>query len=129
MNKYKIVSVPSDGKVFLCDVVVKGPNGQRKLSVMPYVVKGAKVGDVIREYRDKGDMITIAYSCRGRMQFNMRPNSDYRFRTFAEEHLTWHEKMLLNIGMCRALCKRNIRPTLSFENNLRLLVGESIRIR
>lgn len=130
MNKYKILSVTDDDNMlFHRDVVVKGPRGQRKLSLSRYVVRDAKIGDVIREYKDKSDLMTLAWSCNNRMEICRIPNSDYRFKIFAKEHLTWHEKMRMGIGMRRALRKRGIRPTGFFENNMRLLVSEWVRVR
>ncbi len=120
MKKYKIKKI--EPGTFVYTVTMRDG---RRLWLSAGIMGGAKVGDVVREFRDKDDFLTVAYSCNDRMDFKFVPTTDFGFRGYAEKYLSCMERFRMNIAMRRALRRRNLSPTMSFENNLRLMVNGS----
>ncbi len=127
MNKYKIVKFVCRGQyTTFVDVECSVCGAANNLGLEPDVLKGARVGDVVREYRDKGTDMPLAYTCNDNIQMLRRPLTDTTIRQFADSHFTWMDKMCFLVAMRRALRKNKIKPALSFEKNLRMVLENQI---
>ncbi len=128
MNKYKIKYLERDDDYTVTVMTTKGTT----MSLSQYLVKHARVGDVIREYTT-GEYpmdVPVAYYCRGHFELCLRPMADFLTRNFAADHLSCMERVHFNIGLGRALMHKKIMPTMSIANNLRLWLGsDEVRIR
>ncbi len=120
MNKYKIKSVQPG--LFWTEVVT---NDGKKMDLPCGVIKNMHGGDVVCEYMSRGlfKRVPLAYSCGANFVLVHVPRNDKCVRHYGRDYLSRIERWRFNVGMIRALHAQGITPSVSFENNMRMLLA------